>query len=153
VEDALDRVGLADFADTHPYDLHLARRRLVALAATLAMHTPILLLDEPTTGQDAAGVARIGGIVDGLHAAGRTVIAISHDLDFCAEHFERAVVMAEGRVTADGPAREVFTRRDVLAEAAVEAPQLIRLAAALGWDAAPLTVEEFVARLKEKEEF
>jgi energy-coupling factor transport system ATP-binding protein len=58
------------------------------------------------------------------------------------------VVMAEGRVTADGPAREVFARQDVLAQAAVEAPQLIRLAAALGWDAAPLTVEEFTAALE-----
>jgi energy-coupling factor transport system ATP-binding protein len=148
VEDALEQVGLIEAADIHPYDLHLAQRRLVALAATLAMHTPVVLLDEPTTGQDALGVARIGGIVDGLHAAGRTVIVISHDLDFCAEHFERAVVMAVGRVTADGPAREVFTRRDVLAQAAVEAPQLIRLAAALGWDAAPLTVGEFAAELE-----
>jgi energy-coupling factor transport system ATP-binding protein len=147
VEEALDRVGLIEAADTHPYDLHLAQRRLVALAATLAMHPPVVLLDEPTTGQDAPGVARIGQIVDELHAEGRTVITISHDLDFCAEHFERVVVMAEGRVTADGPAREVLTRRDVLAQAAVEAPQLIRLAAALGWDAAPLTVEEFAAGL------
>jgi energy-coupling factor transport system ATP-binding protein len=147
-DDALVRVGLSEAADTHPYDLHLAQRRLVALAATLAMHTPIVLLDEPTTGQDAQGVARLGEIVDGLRAEGRTVIAISHDLDFCAEHFERAVVMAEGRITADGPARQVFTRGAVLAHAAVEAPQLIRLAAALGWDEVPLTVEEFVAALK-----
>ncbi|MEJ2151154.1 MAG: ABC transporter ATP-binding protein [Chloroflexota bacterium] len=149
VDEALARVGLSEAADTHPYDLHLAQRKLVALAATLAMHTPVVLLDEPTTGQDAVSVERIGTIVDRLHAEGRTVIAISHDLDFCAEHFERAVVMAEGRVLADGPTRQVFTRGEVLAHAAVEAPQLIRLATALGWEAAPLTVEEFLARLRE----
>ncbi len=144
VHEALERVGLADAADQHPYDLPLSQRRLLALAATLAMQTPIVILDEPTTGQDAPSVARIGGIVDSLRQEGRTVITITHDLDFCAEHFPRVMVMASGRVLVDGPAREVLAQSDTLAEAEVDPPQLVRLARSLKLTNMPLTPEEFV---------
>jgi energy-coupling factor transport system ATP-binding protein len=150
VAEALEQVGLQDHAGDHPYDLHLSQRKLLALAAILAMRTPIVVLDEPTTGQDARGVARIGEIVEALKAAGRTVIAISHDVDFCAEHFGRAVIMAGGQVVADGPASEVFARADVLRQTAVEPPQLARLAATLGLPGAPLRVEEFVDLLPDR---
>jgi len=144
VHNALRRVGLAEQADQHPYDLHISQRKLVALAAALAMNTPIVVLDEPTTGQDAGGVELVGQIVDELKAERRTVIAITHDIDFCAEHFERVVVMAEGRILADGPAARTLSQVEALAQAEVEPPQMIRLARALGMDHAPLTVEEFV---------
>ncbi len=144
---ALEQVGLQDRAGAHPYDLPPSQRKFLALAAILAMRTPVVVLDEPTTGQDAAGLARFGRIVESLKEAGRTVIAISHDVDFCVEHFERTIVMAGGQVVADGRADEVFTRADVLREAAVEPPQLARLAMALGWPRAPLRVEQFVSLL------
>ena len=108
------------------------------------MRTPVVVLDEPTTGQDAAGLARISAIVDELKAEGRTVITISHDVDFAAEHFTRVVIMADGQVQADGPAGETLSRTDVLRFAQVEPPQLVRLAAALGLPGAPLTAEAFV---------
>ncbi len=142
--DALEQVGLAHTASTNPYDLHLSQRKLLALAAILAMRTPVLVLDEPTTGQDARGSARIGALVEDLKAAGRTVIAVSHDVDFCAEHFARALIMAGGRVLADGPAREVFAAGEALRQAAVEPPQVTRLAAALRMPETPLQVPEFV---------
>lgn len=146
--DALTRAGLADEVEQHPYDLHLSQRKLLALAAILAMRTPIIVLDEPTTGQDARGLERIALIVEQLKAEGRTVIAISHDVDFCAEHFERAVLMAGGQILADGPANDTFARAEELRRADVEAPQLIRLAKALGLPAAPLRVEQFVDLLE-----
>ena len=59
VQAALEDVGLGDEAATNPYDLGYSRRKLLALASVLAMRTPILILDEPTTGQDARGVARV----------------------------------------------------------------------------------------------
>jgi energy-coupling factor transport system ATP-binding protein len=147
VRSALALVGLGAAADKHPYDLPLSQRRLLALAATLAMQTPAVILDEPTTGQDAPSIERIGRIVEDLKAQGRTVIAISHDIDFCAEHFARVIVMAGGIVLADGSAADVLPRAAVLAQAEVEPPQLLRLAAALGLDSSPLTVEAFVAAL------
>ena len=144
---ALEQVGLADRADSHPYDLHMSQRKLVALAATLAMHTPIVILDEPTTGQDAPGLARLSGIVQALKAEARTLITISHDIDFCAEHFGRVIVMAQGRVIGDGPASDVLAQADLLARAEVTPPQLVRLAAGLGLECAPLNVDEFIACL------
>lgn len=146
--EALTRVGLAGDTDRHPYDLHLSQRKLLALAAILAMRTPVIVLDEPTTGQDARGVEYIAGIVEQLKAEGRTVIAISHDVDFCAEHFERAVLMAGGQILADGPAGDTFARAEELRRADVEAPQLVRLANALHLKAAPLRVDDFVDMLE-----
>jgi energy-coupling factor transport system ATP-binding protein len=142
--EALTTVGLLAEADAHPHHLSLSERKRVALAGVLAMRTPVVVLDEPTTGQDARGVEMIAGIVERLAAEGRTVIAITHDMDFCAEHFERVIVMAGGEVQADGHPREVFRRAEVLERAAVEPPQLLRLAESLGWTSLPLTVGEFV---------
>jgi len=144
IQNALERVGLADEANSHPYDLHVSQRKLVALAAALAMTTPIVVLDEPTTGQDAEGVERLGQIVDSLKADHRTMITITHDIDFCAEHFERVVVMAAGRILVDGPAAHTLAQAAALAQAEVEPPQMIRLARALKLDASPLTVNEFI---------
>jgi energy-coupling factor transport system ATP-binding protein len=144
---ALAAVGLQDAAESHPYDLPSAQRKLVALATILAMETPVMIWDEPTIGQDGHGVQRLGKIVLQLHENGRTVIAISHDIDFCADYFERFVVMAQGRIIADGPAPTVFAQPEVLAQASVTAPQLARLGAALGLPGVPLTVEAFIAAL------
>jgi len=144
---ALELVGLLGSARRHPYDLSFSERKNVALAAVLAMDTPLVILDEPTTGQDYAGQEMAGRIVEHLHQLGKTVITITHDIDFCAEHFERVVVMAGGQVLLDGPAGEVFSRGEVLAQAAVDPPQLVRLAMELGWERPPLSVEEFIHEL------
>jgi energy-coupling factor transport system ATP-binding protein len=142
---ALKLVELENVADRHPYDLSPGERKRVALAAVLAMDTPVIVLDEPTTGQDYAGVHLVGEIVDALHQESRTIIAITHDIDFSAEHFERIVVMAEGRVLLDGPSRSVLSQAGILAQTYVEPPQLMRLADRLGLDFMPLAVEEFIA--------
>lgn len=140
----LDWVGLPDAADTHPYDLPLSQRKLVVIAAILSMDTEIVILDEPTVGQDRRGIERIGGIVKQLHGKGRMVIVISHDMDFCAEYCRRVVVMADGRILADGAARQVLYQQQLLRSAAVEPPQIARLALALRLEQhAPLNVAEF----------
>lgn len=110
VRDALDATGLAGEERTNPYDLGGSRRKLLALASVLAMRTPVLVLDEPTTGQDARGVERVRSVIDAVAADGRTVIAISHDMAFVAEVFERVVAMREGRIILDGTPAEVFAR-------------------------------------------
>jgi energy-coupling factor transport system ATP-binding protein len=148
VAGSLQRAGLEGKEDTHPYHLSLSERKRVALASVLAMETPIVVLDEPTTGQDARGVALIGKVVGELSAEGRTVVAITHDMDFCAENFDRVLVMADGQVIADGEPEVAFAQLDALAEAHVEPPQLERLRTELGWKDPVSTVDEFVAQLK-----
>lgn len=142
IEQALAATGLTAFAEHHPHDLMPALRKRVTLASVLAMETPIVVLDEPTTGQDALGLRLIGAIVAQLVAEGRTVVMISHDIDFCADHCRRLVVLSEGRVLLDGPPATVFARPDLLVQSAVEPPQLARLAERLGlspaWQIDPL---------------
>jgi len=124
VDAALVAVGLESDAKTNPYDLGASRRKLLALASVLGMRTPVLVLDEPTTGQDERGVQRVRAVIEEAHAQSRTVIAISHDMRFVAEGFERVVVMRSGRIILDGPPEEVFGRDawDQLASTFLEPP-------------------------------
>jgi energy-coupling factor transport system ATP-binding protein len=139
VEGALTAVGLAEQADRNPYDLGFSRRKLLALASILAMGTPTVVLDEPTTGQDLRGVERIQALVAELHATGRTVIAISHDMRFVAETFDQVVVMERGRLILDGTPAEVFAEAnwDALASTYVEPPLAARIGARLGLGSTP----------------
>ena len=139
VDGALEAVGLAADADANPYDLGYSRRKLLALASILAMGTPIVVLDEPTTGQDARGVARIRGIVESLAGAGRTVVTVSHDMRFVAETFERVVVMGAGRILLDGTPSEVFAAASwpALRATNLEPPLAARLGHGWGLDSTP----------------
>jgi energy-coupling factor transport system ATP-binding protein len=139
VADALAAVGLADAADANPYDLGYSRRKLLAIASVLAMRTPIVILDEPTTGQDLRGAARVQAIVRGLVAEGRTVLAVSHDMRFVAETFRRVVVMREGRIVLDGTPEQVFAEAawPVLASTHLEPPLPARVGARLGLGSTP----------------
>lgn len=134
VSTALTAVGLAEQRTTNPYDLDLSQRKLVALASILAMDPAILVLDEPTAGQDPDGVARVGAVIDALKAAGRTIVAITHDMEFAATRFDRVVVMRQGEIVADGPPGVVLGGRQaiILASTGLTPPPAARLAAALG---------------------
>jgi len=139
VDEALLASGLDRDAAANPYDLGYSRRKLLALASILAMETPIVVLDEPTTGQDARGVDRVRRIVADLAAAGRTVIAISHDMRFVAETFDRVVVMRNGQVVLDGSPAEVFAEAawPTLASTYLEPPLAARIGARLGLGPTP----------------
>jgi energy-coupling factor transport system ATP-binding protein len=136
---ALEATGLGEERRTNPYDLGGSRRKLLALASVLAMRTPVIVLDEPTTGQDARGVARVRGIIDAVAGEGRTVIAISHDMRFVAETFERVVVMRSGRVILDGTPAEAFAADawTLLESTHLEPPLAARVGERLGFDATP----------------
>lgn len=131
VSAALASVGLEAHRATNPYELGFSERKLLALASILAMRTPIVVLDEPTTGQDAGGVARVRRIVEAIAAEGRTVIGISHDMAFVAETFERVVVMRAGRIILDGSAADVFSEPawDALASTYLSPPLAARIGA------------------------
>ncbi len=139
VSAALEAVGLGDVADQNPYDLGYSRRKLLALASVLAMDTPVIVLDEPTTGQDARGIARVQQVVSDVAAAGRTVVGISHDMRFVAESFGRVVVMGAGRVLLDGSPAEVFAESawPTLASTYLEAPYTSSVGATLGLGSTP----------------
>jgi energy-coupling factor transport system ATP-binding protein len=147
---SLELVGLTDHANTNPYDLNYSERKLLALASVIAMGTPAVVLDEPTTGQDANGVARVKEIVGQLSEQGRTVIAISHDMRFVAETFERILVLREGRLVFDGSVVNAFAEPNwpVLESTYLEPPFAARLGARLGLAPTP-TVASFVEALSD----
>lgn len=148
VSKSLGLMSLTARGDSHPYDLNPSERKLVALAATLAMEAPVTILDEPTSGQDALGAAKVRKAIRSLKSSGRTVLAISHDLDFCVENFARTIVMISGRVIADGQTQAVLADADLLAQAHLEPPQLIRLAQKIEMPRTARSVDEFVASWK-----
>jgi energy-coupling factor transport system ATP-binding protein len=139
VDEALAEVGLDEEAGTNPYDLGASRRKLLALASVQAMGTPVLVLDEPTTGQDMRGVAIVKRVIEGAHAAGRTVIAISHDMGFVAETFDRVVVLRAGKVILDGTPESAFGEAswDALRSTYLEPPLPAIVGSRLGLGATP----------------
>ncbi|HYN64479.1 MAG TPA: ABC transporter ATP-binding protein [Candidatus Limnocylindrales bacterium] len=138
-DEALEAVGLAAEARTNPYDLGASRRKLLALASVLSMRTPILVLDEPTTGQDAAGTEVVRSVIERAHADGRTVIVISHDMEFVASAFDRIIVMRDGTLIGDGAPASVFAAPgwDQLRSTHLEPTLAARVGERLGLDATP----------------
>ncbi len=151
VRDALDAVGLSAALGNHPDDLGDAARKLLSIASVLAMETPVLALDEPTIGLDARGVALIERLIGELHVAGRTVIAISHDMRFVTETFERVVLLDAGRIALDGSPAEVFAEIawPRLRAAGLEPPAAALIGARLGLGSTP-TEESVVEALRSR---
>jgi energy-coupling factor transport system ATP-binding protein len=147
VSDALAMTELSDKTETNPYDLSAPWRKMVALASVIAMDTPIVIFDEPTTGQDAVNIARIANVIKSLRERGKTVITITHDIDFCAENFERVIALSQGTVLLDGAANDVLGQEQVLASTYVEPPQLTRLGKRLGFKQTVRNQAEFLKAL------
>jgi len=145
VDELLAVFGLERYRRRHPLTLSEGERRRVALAATLAARPRVLVLDEPTVGQDQGEKVRLGRTIQALRAAGHAIVVITHDVEFAADHCSRFVVLAGGAILADGPKREVLERMEALTATALEPPQLVQLGTRLApWGFAPgcLTVEE-----------
>ena len=148
VKDAMEMTELTDKTETNPYDLSATWRKMVALASILSMDTDVIILDEPTTGQDAVNIARIAHVIKTLRERGKTVITITHDIDFCAENFERVIALSQGRILLDGPAREVLGQEEILATTYVDPPQLTRLGKRLGLKETVRNQEEFLNAIR-----
>lgn len=147
--DALRIVGLSDKCDENPYDLSYSHRKFVTICSVILQDPELVILDEPTAGQDLACMKRIGEIVDYLQGKGKAVMTITHDMEFVVNNFNRVIVMAHGNIIADTNAREIFWNEDILKEAALHPPYVGLLAKELGIQKQVLTVKEFIEALKE----
>ena len=153
VDEALRTVGLEKMRDRHPFTLSRGQRQRLAVASVLAMHPKVIVLDEPTTGQDEVAINQIMMLVDKLRKAGKTIVMVTHDMSIVAKYAERTVVMCRGQVLLDGPTREVFMRPDILAESNVEPPPTAKLARELvdlGIPPSVMTVDEMVEVVAQK---
>ena len=150
VKRALALTELTDKTETNPYDLSPTWRKMVALASIIAMDTPIVIFDEPTTGQDSVNIARIANVIAELKKEGKTVITITHDIDFCAENFERVIALSDGKVLLDGTSHEVLGQEEILAQTYVDPPQLTRLGKRLEFKETVINQKEFLSVIVSK---
>ncbi len=119
VMNALDQVGMADFADRPPHHLSFGQRRRVAVATVLAMEPEILVLDEPSSNLDPASRRELADILRSLDV---TVLMVTHDLPYALELCPRAVVLSDGVVVADGPTFDVLTDDGLMSAHRLELP-------------------------------
>ncbi len=119
VADALEQVGMSDFADRAPHHLSFGQRRRVAVATVLAMEPEILVLDEPSSNLDPASRRELADILRGLDV---TVLMVTHDLPYALELCPRAVVLSEGVVVADAETRAVLTDEALMSAHRLELP-------------------------------
>jgi energy-coupling factor transporter ATP-binding protein EcfA2 len=131
----LDRLGIADLAERHPRSLSTGERQRVAVAAVAVGGAPVLLLDEPTRGIDAASRAALESAAVEHAAEGGAVVIATHDVELAARCATRVVVLGGGEVVADGPARDVLS-------GSLFAPQVLRVLPPF------LTVAEVAAALE-----
>ncbi len=134
VEEAATVVGLgSEHLTEHPFFLTKGLRQRVAIAAILALRPRVIIVDEPTTGQDARQAREIMEFLTTLNRDhGHTIIIITHDMDIVAAYTERILAMAKGALIADNSAREIFSNPAIMEGASLAPPQITRLAQALG---------------------
>lgn len=149
VEEAIRVVGLpAIYHNEHPFFLSKGLRQRVAIASILALKPQVIIVDEPTTGQDVKQSLEIMGFLKSLNEnLGHTIIIITHDMPIVGLFAHRVIAMAQAQVVADGSARDVFKQEEVLKKTFLAPPQIAQLAQAsqkLGFDPGILTVDEMV---------
>lgn len=131
VEQVLQYTGLERYRSVHPFSLGKGERQMIAVASILVLKPKLLIIDEPTTGSDWAGVQTMMALIHKLHAAGTTIIMISHDMDLVAQYAKRVIVLKDGGVFLDGTPQDVFSNEQILLDSAIVPPQLCRLSSQL----------------------
>lgn len=144
----LDSLGLSGLEAEFPLALSRGQRMRVAIASVLACQPQVLLLDEPTTGQDAGRIEDITGVLHSFAAGGGAVLFCTHDTEMAAKIASRIVVMSKGRIIADGNPEDVFSQEATLATASLKLPPAVIMGQALVVRTT-LTVEEVVSRVRQ----
>jgi energy-coupling factor transport system ATP-binding protein len=145
VDEALDLVDLDCDKMEFPPALSKGDRAKVVIASALALNPEIMVLDEPTTGQDYKGCHQILQIARKLHQENRTVVFVTHHMALVAEYAQRVIIMCEGKILLDSKTEDVFGQPEVIRKAHIIPPQITELSQnlpeSLGLPRTPLTVE------------
>lgn len=142
VESMLRRLELWEQRDRHPFRLSKGDRQRLAIAAVIVLRPEVLIVDEPTTGQDPSRSREIMDLLAELNEDGTTVIVITHVMELVAEYARQVLVLHNGRLLVEGTPRDVFARPDLLAVSRVSPPPVTRLALELGLEPLPITIAE-----------
>ncbi len=148
VKEALELTELIGYVKENPYNLPYSIRKFVTIASIIAMDVEVVILDEPTAGQDLRGTRILDRLIRELIKKNKTVITITHDMEFVVNNFERVVVMANRRIISDGDRRSVFWKYEILKESKVKQPYISDLARELSLGKEIISADEFIAALK-----
>jgi len=127
VDWALNLLDIERYKNSSPFILSGGEKKRVALGSVLAWDPDIVVLDEPTIGQDHAQKERLIHFLMQLRTQGKTTIIVTHDVEFVAECKPRVVLMADGRIIADGPIKEIMTNVEALSKASVSPPEITKV--------------------------
>lgn len=140
VEAMLARFELSRYAEVNPFLLSHGEKRRLSVATAMITRPRILILDEPTFGQDQARAAELIALVEELNASGITIVMVTHDLQLIADHAHRLALLKNGRLLGIGDTTELLADTELIARAGLRQPPLIRFAKLLeglhpGWNA------------------
>ena len=124
---ALNLLSLTQYRKTSPFLLSGGERKRVALASVLAWNPETLILDEPTIGQDHQQKEKLRQFILQMQTQGKTVVIVTHDVEFVAECNPRVLLMKDAKVVADGEGREILTAPEVLAQSSIVLPQIAQV--------------------------
>jgi energy-coupling factor transport system ATP-binding protein len=124
---ALNLLGLTQYRKTSPFMLSGGERKRVALASVLAWDPKILILDEPTIGQDYQQKEKLRQFILQMKAQDKTIVIVTHDVEFVAECNPRVMLMRVGKIVADGEARKILTDPEILGQASIVPPQIAQI--------------------------
>lgn len=123
----LNLLNLTRYRKKSPFLLSGGERKRVALASILAWDPKIIVLDEPTIGQDYAQKAKLRQLIYQLITQGKTVVIVTHDVEFVADCNPRVVIMSKGCIISDGSAKKVLTNLNIISKASILLPQISKL--------------------------
>lgn len=133
VKDSATLCGLENDLDEHPYNLPYSKRKFITIAAVIAMNPNVIILDEPTAGQDSDSIKRLHAVIKHLTQNNQTVITITHDMEFVAAGFQRVIVFAKKQKQKEGTPEEIFWDEQLLALSNLKQPYISQLANLLGY--------------------
>ncbi len=124
---ALNLLGLTEYRKSSPFMLSGGERKRVALASVLAWNPKVVVMDEPTIGQDYEQKEKLRQFIIQLNTQGKTVVVVTHDVEFVAECNPRVVFMAGGKIVGDGKGKKILTNIDLLGRASIVPPQITQI--------------------------
>lgn len=139
VEETLKICGLYPFRNWPISALSFGQKKRVTIASILILDPEIIVLDEPTAGQDKKNYSEIMNFLDKLNREGHTIIMITHDMQLMMEYSDRTIVMSKGKIIADASPEEILSNAPILEQACLKKTSLFHLAPYLGCSPLALT--------------
>ena len=127
VDEALEYMNITDFKDRPPHYLSGGEKKRITIADIIAMHSEVIVFDEPTAALDPLNAEMLEEVLEKLAAQEKTMLISTHDVDFAYRWAERALVFCDGQIIADAPPVEIFSDAEILKRANLKKPMMLEV--------------------------